>query len=112
MIDARQVERHSHSGNPRSTQDDATNDVGQIMDSQRNTGEADCQDHEHRERHGGSAPPSMQYGQEDEQQDRVAGHRRLGVATGEAQPELMGNRVDQLWAWSMNRSLDQSVQQR
>jgi hypothetical protein len=54
----------------------------------------------------------QQDGHEDHQQHRVPDRRRLGMAAGKAQPRLMGNRVGQDRALSMDRHLDNAVQQR
>jgi len=54
----------------------------------------------------------MHCGQEDKQENRIPNHGGLGVAAGKAPPGLVGDRVNQRWARSMNRRLDRGVQQR
>jgi len=65
------------------------------VDAESDTGEADRQDHEHRQRDRDALPRSVQDRQEDEQQHRVPDYRGLGMATGKAQTGLMGDRVGQ-----------------
>jgi hypothetical protein len=63
------------------------------MDAQSDPGEADCQDHEHREGDGDFAPDSTQDRQEYEEQHRGPDHCGLGVTAGKARPGFMGVRA-------------------
>jgi hypothetical protein len=110
-IDAHRVEGSRHGRDPRRTQDETADDVGQVVNSEGNARKADCQDHEHGSRDGDCAPYSVQDGQEDQQKRAIPDHRRLGVTAGKAQARLTGDRVGQDRTEPVDGRLDDGIEQ-